>query len=106
MSTRAMVSTAYRVEASGWDMDENFFVEKTELDWTEDEKTIHLQHPVRKGTVVFIRLMEMDVQENAIPVAYQAASVTYKMGEGFYDVCLVNMLPRMQAAVEAGRWRK
>jgi hypothetical protein len=97
MSTQVMAPTSYRVETSGWDMDENFFVEKTDLEWSEEEKTIHLQHPVRKGTVVFVRLMGIDAQENAFPVAYQAAAVTYRTHERCYDVSLMQMLPRTHA---------
>lgn len=105
MNTRVMAATSYRVETSGWDVDENFFVEKTDLDWTEGEKTIHLQHPVRKGMVVFVRLMGMDDPGNAFPVAYQAASVIYQLDERCYDVSLLQLLPRVQAAVEAERSR-
>jgi hypothetical protein len=94
MNTHVTAATSYRVETSGWDLDENFFVEKTDLDWTDEEKTIRLQHAVRKGTVVFVRLMGLDDQEYSIPVAYQAASVTYRMHERCYDVSLMQMLPR------------
>lgn len=94
MPTQVMAPTAYRVETSGWDIDENFFVEKTDLEWTEEEKKIHLQHPVRKGAVVFVRLMGADPPENAFPVAYQAAAVTYRTHERCYDVSLMQMLPR------------
>jgi hypothetical protein len=97
MSTQAIATTSYRVETSGWDVDENFFVEKTDLEWSEEEKTIHLQHPVRKGTVVFVRLMGLDTQEHAFPVAYQAAAVTYRTHERCYDVLLLQMLPRTHA---------
>jgi len=97
MTTHAIAPTIYRVETSGWDVDENFFVEKTDLEWTEEEKTIHLQHPVRKGTVVFVRLMGVDANENAFPVAYQAAAVTYRTHERCYDVSLLQMLPRTHA---------
>jgi hypothetical protein len=97
MTTQIMSPTIYRVETSGWDVDENFFVEKTDLEWTEAEKTIHLQHPIRKGTVVFVRLMAVDAQENAFPVAYQAAAVTYRTHERCYDVSLMQMLPRTHA---------
>ena len=106
MTAQTIAPTSHRVETSGWDVDENFFVEKTDLEWTEEEKTIHLQHPVREGTVIFVRLMGMEVQENTFPVAYQAASVTDHTHERCYDVSLMQLLPRMQAAVEAERSRK
>ena len=97
MNAQVMAPTSYRVETSGWDVDENFFVEKTDLEWTEEEKTIHLQHPVRKGAVVFVRLMGNEASQNAFPVAYQAAAVAYRTHERCYDVSLMQMLPRTQA---------
>jgi hypothetical protein len=94
MDARGKAANSYRVETSGWDIDENFFVEKTELDWNETEKTIRLQHPVRKGTVVFVRLVGIEAQPNALPVAYQASAVKYQMQHRCYDVSLMRMVPR------------
>jgi hypothetical protein len=99
MDTIEIVGNSYAVETSGWDVDENFFVEKTELDWTEREKTIHLRHSVRKGTVVFVRLMGIDGPENAFPVAYQAEAVTYQVQQRCYDVSLMQMVPRSSRTV-------
>jgi hypothetical protein len=103
MSTPVMAATSYRVETSGWDLDENFFVEKTDLEWTEDEKTIHLQRRIRKGTILFVRLMGINMQENAFPIAYRAASVIYQVHERCYDVSLMQMLPRLQTSALAKR---
>jgi hypothetical protein len=94
MDTQEAAVNSYRVETSGWDIDENFFVEKTELDWNEQEKTIRLQHPIRKGTLVFVRLVGIEAQPNALPVAYQASAVTYQMQHRCYDVSLMQMVPR------------
>jgi hypothetical protein len=101
MTTQVMAQTSYRVETSGWDADENFFVEKTDLDWTEEEKTIHLQHPVRKGALVFVRLIGIDSLENAFPVAYQAAAVTYCMELRQWDVSLLKVTPRTHAGMHS-----
>jgi hypothetical protein len=38
MNTQPTTPVSYCVEMSGWDVNENFFVEKTELEWTEEEK--------------------------------------------------------------------
>jgi len=99
MSTQVIAPTSYQVETSGWDIDENFLIEKTDLEWTDDEKTIRLQHPVRKGAVVFVRLMGIDAQEDSFPVAYQAAAVTYRVQERCYNVSLMQMVPRMHAGM-------
>jgi len=102
MDKQRTAANSYRVETSGWDVDENFFVEKTDLDWDHEEKTIHLLHAVRKGTVVFVRLIGIDTPENSVPVAYQAAEVTYRMQQRCYEVSLLQMLPRMHSEFPAG----
>jgi hypothetical protein len=68
---------SYRVEVSGWDAKENFFVEKTMLHWSGDEhKEISLRSNVREGSVVFIRLLQPFSKAAGFPVPYKAASVT------------------------------
>src|ERR1700683_2614200 len=50
--------SSYRVEVSGWDAKENFFVEKTSLDWREREgKTVALHAAVRLDCVLVVRLL-------------------------------------------------
>ena len=45
---------SYRVEVSGWDAKENFFVEKTTLEWKpEDKKSMLLRADIRPGCIVF-----------------------------------------------------
>jgi hypothetical protein len=102
MDRQETAANSYRVETSGWDVDENFFVEKTDLNWKQEEKTIHLLHAIRKGTVVFVRLIGIDAPENSVPVAYQAAEVTYRMQQRCYLVSLLQMLPRTHSEIPAG----
>jgi hypothetical protein len=101
MDMQGKALNRYSVEISGWNVDENFFVENTELNWTLEQKTIQLQHPIRQGTVVFVRLIGINTQENSVPVAYQAAEVTYRMQQRCYDVFLTQMLPRMHSEFPA-----
>jgi hypothetical protein len=64
---------AYPVEVSGWDSHDDFFVEKTQLHWTQDAgKRISLNHPIEHGTLVFLRLIDPVNAERACPVAYRA----------------------------------
>ena len=50
---------SYRVEVSGWDAKENFFVEKTTLEWKpEDKKSMLLRADIRPGCIVFVRLLQ------------------------------------------------
>jgi hypothetical protein len=49
--------TSYRVEVSGSDEKENFFVEKTTIDWSEGPgKKIQLRARVAPQALLFVRL--------------------------------------------------
>jgi hypothetical protein len=70
------MQASYRVEVSGWDASENFFVEKTTLVWRgEERKEISLNARVRPGCVLFVRLLQPTAVVNNIPIAYEAANV-------------------------------
>lgn len=69
-------SNSYRVEVSGWDTSEDFFVEKTTLTWGRDgHKQITLKSDLREGCVVFVRLLQPMAVVNTLPIAYQAVRV-------------------------------
>jgi hypothetical protein len=69
-------ATRYRVEVSGWDVDETFFVEKSELEWREHAmKKVLLQHRVADAGIVFVRLLQSTDMTHCHPVAYQAESL-------------------------------
>jgi hypothetical protein len=66
----------YRVEVSGWDAKENFFVEKTYLQWKEPTgKTISLRSPVRAESILFVRLLLSLGGGGNFPVPYRAVTV-------------------------------
>jgi hypothetical protein len=88
-------TNSYRVEVSGWNASEKFFVEKTTLTWGAGEKKeITLLCSLREGSVVFVRLLQLFAKGNHISVPYQAASVT-KDAAGRTSVQLVRLLPRV-----------
>jgi hypothetical protein len=67
---------AYRVEISGWDDKQEFFVEKADLEWAEDSgKQVLLVHPVEPHALLFIRLLDPTSSDRACPVPYQAELV-------------------------------
>jgi hypothetical protein len=69
-------ANTYRVEVSGWDDHENFFVEKAMLDWSETEgKTIGLRSAVRLESVLFVRLIRPLGGGTGFPVPYRAVKV-------------------------------
>ncbi len=79
----------YRVEVSGWDVAETFFVEKVRLQLTQaGERVVHLKHPLREGLIVFLRLMESRITFPALPVAYQVMAVSPSESDGVNRVSL------------------
>jgi len=66
----------YRIEISGWGLDNNFFVERTDLLWTsEGGKRVQLRRTLREGAIVFIRLLASEQANGSVPVAYEVREV-------------------------------
>lgn len=86
---------AYRVEVSGWDKSENFFVERTQLVWgCEQRHEVSLRAPLRVGSIVFVRLIQNMLQNTAFSIAYQAVNLGMQNDEGQTSVILEQMHPR------------
>jgi hypothetical protein len=86
---------SYRVEVSGWDKGENFFVERTQLVWGRDQMhEVNLRAPLRIGSIVFVRLIQNMLQNAAFPIAYQAVNLSAQDEEGLTCVKLEQMHPR------------
>jgi hypothetical protein len=72
MSNTGKSTDTYRIEASGWDLNDEFFVEKTDLFWDRfGGKKQLLHHTLSSGAVVFIRLAGHEVLEGSAPLIYQ-----------------------------------
>jgi hypothetical protein len=68
---------SYRVEVSGWDEKENFFVEKTMLDWSDGmRRRIAVHAPVARDAVVFVRLAQQLGGGSSFPIPYRAVEAT------------------------------
>jgi len=64
------------VEVSGWDDNKAFFVENSDLDWTEESgKQVTLNRDLKQGAVVFVRLLQPISNDRSHPVAYEAELV-------------------------------
>ncbi|HTS11786.1 MAG TPA: hypothetical protein VMH00_06690 [Candidatus Limnocylindrales bacterium] len=88
-------ANCYRVEVSGWDSTESFFVEKTMLNWTRDEqKHVNLRSVLREGSVVFVRLLQPVSTTHNFPIAYQAKRIGPRNPDGFALVHLSQLRPR------------
>lgn len=92
---------AYRVEVSGWDSRQEFFVEKTDLEWTDESgKLVLLSHPVAAGSLLFLRLLHPTSLDRLHPIPYQAeplAPAERLADKGQHRVRLLPALPRMRA---------
>src|SRR5580692_8197675 len=88
-------SGAHRVEVSGWDSSNNFFVEKTMLHWSNGEREVSFQSPVRRGCVVFVRLLRPAFDCDNFPTAYQASGIESEPASGRTLVRLTRLRPRV-----------
>jgi hypothetical protein len=96
VETTANHGHRYRVEVSGWDAKENFFVEKTSLDWGERQgKTVALHVAVRVDSVLFVRLLRPLGGGADFPVPHRAVKVEEREQDATCkDVGLEQLQPR------------
>jgi hypothetical protein len=86
---------SYRVEVSGWDAKENFFVEKTVLEWKpDDKKSILLQANIRPGCIVFVRLLQPMATAASFPIVYEALTSAERGDARAARVSLERLHPR------------
>lgn len=83
------------VEISGWDLADNFFVEKTILRGCDDgSRKVLLQTPLRVGALVFARPSEEPPGDHASPVTYQVATINANFSTGGQEIQLLQRHPR------------
>jgi hypothetical protein len=88
-------SGSYRVEVSGWGLNDVFFVEKTDLVWTgAEEKKLLLRHALPNGAIIFVRLVNPGISHNSVPVAYRVANVQPMNCAGQCEMRLLQLHPR------------
>ena len=75
----------YRVEVSGWNAKEDFFVEK---------KSMLLQADIRPGCIVFVRLLKPLATTLSFPIAYEALTSAGRDASGATRVSLERLRPR------------
>jgi|SRR5271170_1195623 len=95
MDSQTEVAKCYRVEVSGWDALETFFVEKTSLEWGHGtQMEIRLRSTLSEGCVVFVRLLQPLDDGSNFPVAYRTLKVMAKDADGWTRIFLAQMRPR------------
>jgi hypothetical protein len=84
----------YRVEVSGWDATETFFLEKTVLYWDEAGQQISVRTPMREGSVVFVQLIQPFAGEENFPVAYVVVKTLPVEMDGRVIVAISRLHPK------------
>ncbi len=65
-------SECYRVEVSGWDENQAFFVEKSDLAWDDFAgKHISLRRMLPDGAMVFVRMLQPQGLAPSPPIVYR-----------------------------------
>lgn len=94
---------SYRVEVSGWDTGENFFVERTLLNWENDgRKEVILRTPLQEGALVFVRLVSEPTGNRTIPMTYQVHKIAKAGANQGAEVELERMHPKLAESRERG----
>ena len=95
MADAGILSGNYRIEVSGWGLNDAFFVEKTELRWNEGgEKKLLLRHALPDGALIFVRLITPEPSFGSVPVAYQVECVCPMNSDGLCEMQLLRLHPR------------
>jgi hypothetical protein len=93
----------YRVEISGWDVHEQFFVERAALQWGQGEqRTALIRRRVRPGALVFVRLLQDTAPACSFPVAYRARQIREREGDELYELSLTQVWPAEQHSSPGG----
>lgn len=94
LSETLPVVSACRVEVSGWDEDEIFFVEKSELSWDDFAgKHVSLKHMLAEGALVFVRTLQPTSLQRSFPIAYEAEFIGCAI-DGSHEFRLNTVQPR------------
>jgi hypothetical protein len=84
-------------EISGWDTDENFFVEKAVLHSHRDgNNKVDLRARLRVGSLVFVRVSDDASMDRTVPVTYQVSEIygNRNARNGAREVRLIRLRPR------------
>ena len=90
----------FRIEISGWGLDNSFFAERTDLLWTADgEKQVQLHRALPEGAIVFVRLLVPEPSSGTVPVAYQVQDVVPMDCNGKCQMRLRQLHPRSKESL-------
>ncbi|HET6199768.1 MAG TPA: hypothetical protein VFD93_05470 [Candidatus Acidoferrales bacterium] len=102
MAPREIEKPSCRVEISGWDLAENFFVEETVLRRCNDgSRNVLLHARLRVGALVFARLPDEHTADRTSPVMYQVARINANFSVEGREIQLLQRHPRQ---TPLGEW--
>jgi hypothetical protein len=85
----------YRIEVSGWGLDNIFFEEKTDLFWSPSGgKRALLHRALPEGAMIFVRLLTAESRTRSVPVPYQVQDVRPMDCNGQCEMRLMRLYPR------------
>ena len=88
------------VLVSGWDLDERFFVEKTDLVWSQNgDKKVLLHHALPAGTIIFVRLQAPESTGSPVPVTHQVVGMQPMDCNGQCEMRLAQLRPRSKESI-------
>ncbi len=95
--------SVYRVEISGWDLNEQFFVERAALEWSiGEQKTVLIHRRARQGALLFIRLLENSAPSRTFPVAYRVREIREREDGSGYELILSQVWPAPEGQNSGG----
>ena len=110
MGTLFNSSGDYRIEISGWGLDNNFFAERTDLLWTADgHKQVQLHRALPEGAIIFVRLLASEPSAGSVPVAYRVQEVEPMDCSGRCQMRLMQVHPRVKESLgrkDASKWQE
>jgi hypothetical protein len=92
---------SFRVEVSGWDEEEMFFVEKSQIAWDEFAgKHISLRRMLPEGAIVFVRTLHSVEAIHPVPEVYKVEFIGCAE-DGLRQFRLNSVQPRYSAEVSS-----
>lgn len=88
----------YRIEVSGWGLDNCFFDEKTEMLWSQTgDKYVLLHRTLVEGAMIFVRLLDSESKKSSLPVLFQIKAVRAMDHNGQCEMRVEELTPRIKA---------
>jgi hypothetical protein len=89
-----------RVEVSGWNQNQDFFVETTGLDVADAKPILRLRTPVRPGMLLFVRTLTPAALRREFPMPCRVEAVVRVCTDGTRQVVIEGLHPEQSVAMQ------